>query len=54
MKNFKKIAALILVVLMLSTSAVAFADYPEKAMDTLLYGTGDTLYTFTRYFEKRA
>ena len=29
-------------------------DYPEKAMDTLLYGTGDKLYTFTRYFEKRA
>ena len=36
MKTFKKIAALVLVVLMLSTSAVAFADYPEKAIEVLI------------------
>ena len=26
------------------------ADYPKEALDALFYGTGDTIYTITRYF----
>ncbi len=36
MKNLKILVAMVLVVLMLGTSAVAFADYPEKAIEVLI------------------